>query len=365
MIRILFISILLLSCKPSQEYISNNFDKFRVSVIDFPINAKDFNSFRLKYCFNNNQFYYFMEKDNIIICMDTVGKANDTIFLQKEYKMRDYYIVNSDSIYIANRSNMLYLIDSNGNEKYKWLFNIPIGNDSTYVTDNSKLFPLLIIDNYVYMYHSVQGETSQENMNTYFNRQKEVIFYLDSIPIFINKAGSFPKSYSKKMFNDFNPMRVSNNRNELIYSSEASDSIYVYDSKGNPIGNKAISSKLFVSNSAFNEKVEKNDKYFFALDKYMMSNSRFKKLLYDNYQGFYYRILRPECKFENQDGTLNRENSCEWILIVTDSNYVKFKTIKFPPFVYNFSGPIISTLGLMVPMQRNNQFVRYEIFRFN
>lgn len=352
-----------LSCSNKTKLITE-YSQFRVGLFKLPVEAKKFKSFRTKFAANLNMFFFLNEAENTLFVIDTNGALKNTIKFKESYSIQDYFIQSLDSFFISTGNNELFLLDGNGIQKKYWKINTPIENNSNYITENTKIYPLLVLDNRVYLYYSEIGLMMDKDKSTYFNKSREVIFKLDSTLLLINKSGKFPSSYSSKNFNDYNPIRTNNVKGQLLYSFEASDSIYIYGKDGDYIGGKAISSKYFLNNDEFKESPVNNDKYFYQMDKYMMENTRFKKLIHDQYRNLYYRVLRPKCLFENQDGSINFENSCEWLLLIADENFNLIKTIKFPGNIYNFSGIIVSEKGLMIPLQKNSSQITYEVFSF-
>lgn len=178
--------------------------------------------------------------------------------------------------------------------------------------------------------------------------------------------GKFPPEYQKRKYYVFNPSRCVNASGAVIHSFETEPDLHV-----NTIGSEDIryvlaQSFFFTRNPEFD--VERIFDFNY-IARYLTENSRYQRVLYDRFNGRYYRIVKHRVDYEKDDGTINEWYAAPWSVVILDSAFTIEGEVLFPHNEYLFNNVLVTSLGLLVekrlPKEETlHSDLVYEIFKF-
>ena len=367
---LLLISLFATNCN-TEHYNFDNSDKYYKYDISFPIKAENFSSRYFKYCPSLNNFCFY-SKDQKIFIFSFEGELMDSINLNIKKNLDDFYVLNNDSIYLSiENENRILLISKNGNNLLKE-YKLEIKNlNKPFYTYNYKNFPLEVRNNLVYTYHYLDNETSKDNLHNYFSNPRELIFHLSDTLHLVSKIGKFPSNYISENYLEMNPMRTFGYKNNIVYSFESSDSLYLYD--GNEYEHKLLKSinlktKYFKKNKQIDEDNIPKENYFEEITKYVIENDRYGDLYFCYETNNYFRTLKIGAPYKNGDGTKKQVEDCPWLLLKYNNEFDLISSVKFQPSHYSiYSMILLKNNNFIVPylINKNENETKFAVFNFD
>jgi len=237
-------------------------------------------------------------------------------------------VLTKDSIFLSlENKNELLLINRNGDILMKYNFKIK-NNSKPFYIYNYSAFPLVIKDSLVFTYHYFENETEINNLPNYFSSPRELVFNLHDSLNLKYKMGKFPTSYIDADFSEMNPQRTFGHDKYVLYSFEASDSIFIYNSNGIIVKSLALNSNMFNQNTRLNTENIMKENYFNEIIKYTVENDRFANMVYIPEKNVYVRALKRGVSYSNNNGTKNRVEDCPWFILVYNENFNLINTIE-------------------------------------
>lgn len=358
----------MLSCvQKSNDFVSS--DSIHEKDISLQINQDEFSARYLKYSHETNSIWYLDRKNSFLTQYSVEGLKLDSIDVKTFGKIDDYFIQNSDSIYLSiEDENKIILINSTRPILKEYNLNVINDDKIPFYIYNYKDFPLKVKDNSVYTYHYLEDETSKENLPSYFSKPRELVFNLQDSVYLKFKMGKFPTNYKNENYNEMNPMRTFGSNGSIIYTFEASDSVFIYNDKGILTKSFKLDNGLFVKNSTIDESNIPQENYFNEIEKYIVENDRFGNLIYNESKDEYYRILKKGISYKKSDGTKNLIEDCQWLVLIYNNNFQLSKTIEFNPSLYAvYSLIVLNENKVLVPYLNNNDDNKttFAVFNFN
>lgn len=342
-------------------------DNYFKGDISLPIDHSEFSARYLKYFHNIDQICYLDNNAKVIRKYSSIGKILDTIDLKRFDKIDDFFFLSKDSVYITiENQNKLILINGSGSPLKEYIFNLGNKESLPFYTYNYKDFPLVVDNNLVFLYHYFENETLKENLPTYYSKPRELIFNLEDSLYLKNKAGKFPGNYIEENYNEMNPFRTIGKKGDLIYSFEASDSIFIYNREGKLLKPLSLNNTYFERNPEFDESKIHKDRYFDELEKYLVENDKYGHIMYNESNGLYFRTLKKGMPYANVDGTKNLVEDCQWLLIMFNEKFEIIKIFDFKPSVFSvYSAMIINDNKFIIPYLSNQNETKFAVFDFN
>jgi hypothetical protein len=362
---VLILTLLNVGCEPSSSDIekSDNFYKYDISL---PIRNSDFKDGVFKYSKICNAFYFFSSKSKTLISYTAKGEVIDSIDLTKVPVLNDFYVSGKDSIYLSLENiNKILLINSKGEIIREYKFNLRDIKTPFYMYNYAD-FPLIVNDNVVYTHHYIENETTPENLPDYFSNPRELVFSLvDSVHLKY-KIGKFPKNYIDGDYSEMNMKRTFGHNRNIVYSFEASDSIFIYNNDGKLILSIDPKTKYFHKNKPIDAKNIPKENYFNEIIKYTVENDRYANMIFSEKTNLYLRTLKRGIPYNNGDGTKNTVEDCPWLLLMYNDKFDLIKTVEFQPAKYIIYSMILAQDDIiLIPYLNENQDeTNFAVFNF-
>lgn len=324
---LVIIVIFTLSCQDTDRIYKKS-EMYHINDISFPIDYEDFSNGIFKYSETCGQFHFLSTTSKYLKSYTTKGSIIDSINLTSLPTINDIYVLTKDSIFLSlENKNELLLINRNGDILMKYNFKIK-NNSKPFYIYNYSAFPLVIKDSLVFTYHYFENETEINNLPNYFSSPRELVFNLHDSLNLKYKMGKFPTSYIDADFSEMNPQRTFGHDKYVLYSFEASDSIFIYNSNGIIVKSLALNSNMFNQNTRLNTENIMKENYFNEIIKYTVENDRFANMVYIPEKNVYVRALKRGVSYSNNNGTKNRVEDCPWFILVYNENFNLINTIE-------------------------------------
>ena len=272
-----------------------------------------------------------------------------------------YNIQSLDSIFILyENTNTISLISSEGLVINTWQFSQFINkhndNESSYeYTLVSMVRNPLKFYNNTFFINAVRNDiilNNEENLRKYFETYPEIAININSYKI-NHIMLPWPNNYqnSKEFFRDYWPQTCTNKKGKIIYSFAKNHTLFVYDCSTKKIEKHKTESSYFDNFNTYPVDKIGNMSY---LKKYMVQESTYKGVIYDDYNKLYYRIAwHPVHEYENEDGiTVNELDDKKWSIIVINENFEQIDEIEFNQEIYNYYYIFPTSKGLMIQNKR-------------
>jgi hypothetical protein len=278
-----------------------------------------------------------------------VEKINLNAFDSTGNKLVQFYIHNRDSVFILTaNTNLVYCINFAGIINNHWYFDAPFGQNDDYLITSHYDYPLLYQDGKLYVSQSPELDSlgfDSTSWHEFFSYPPCVSLNLkDSLPLPKNLA-PYPDSYRKgSLYYSFLPAYTVNEDGQVIVSYQPKDELFVYDENGLVLKKKTNASHWraptpFQANNFFD---------YEYIERYLCTESRYSKILYDKYKDQYYRVLQHASEYINEDGTLNTWIDKPWSILVLDRNFDLIQEFVFPPKMYDFRLIHVTRDGLLL-----------------
>ncbi|MDT3694900.1 MAG: DUF4221 family protein [Ignavibacterium sp.] len=307
-----------------------------------------------------------VDGENYITTLDTsintinfynihTNKKKSSINLNSIYNViipgnNDILAVNLDSlIVISTLLNKITLVDKFGNKVNEWnidnspdysILSIAPGSRGIF-KDNKIILPTyrrgILIDDYLSL-NKYYESTTNVILNLRSSSSKELKFF-----------GHFPKAYTKesKNFYNFFPSFSIDNENNIILSFNKDHHVIIYNKEGTLIKEKMIKSKYI---NEFNDIKLNDSRNFNYLKKYILSEPSYERIVFDEYNNLYYRIVKlPINKLENADGSFKTTEDIDYSIIVLDENLDILDEILVDSKKYYVPGLIPTKNGILLP----------------
>lgn len=341
--------------KQKEKHFEYSADKFIViDSIVLPFNTDTV--FTIKTIKSNDEWCYFLSKNNNLYLWNTATNNVKTIPLKCDFKISDVYVKNYSEIYCLT-DNQIIITDTCGQ-----ISNTINLDSSKWYYSASNLFPFYVIDTLVFIFKYPKFVIhSLEDYKKFISSNREFCFDLKNKRemLFNYELGKYPKELNHHFKYVFNPFRIIDNKSNIIYSFECNDTIEIYNLLTKQLSRKVIKSNYFVENSDFNFS---NINHYDLISRYLIENSRYYNLLYNEYKNTYYRIVLH--KYNYQDGDkINLRTDVPWSLILCDEHFNVLKEVVFEPQQYDFSKCIITKKGVLIKKQIYENV--YTLFDFN
>ena len=322
----------------------------------------------LQYIPEKNWFCFINEPDNSITINDfDTGKLIKKIYFDKEGSNGvgtiSSFCIKDSLIYLHHHWNrMLYITNLNAQVLHK----IPINLDDFHKQGitlpsilPSESSPIQVINNKLvltgFQWHKEGTEETKQNMPS------TVLYDLDKQRFELTNG--YPELYHKGQW-EFN-LRMTyytvNEKDEMVVSYPASDSIFVNDLNGHIVsyyagiengnGIKPIARHLAPRDYTQDKELE-----------HYMKNIVYSALLYDKEQGLYYRLilLPTEINKSNKENPYNKKLQ----FIVLDKNYQEVGLVNLPEYVYWSARIFISEEGIHIQVPSDNDdIMRFKTFK--
>ncbi|GAB4201115.1 MAG: hypothetical protein Fur0023_05200 [Bacteroidia bacterium] len=233
--------------------------------------------------------------------------------------------------------------------------------DDRYYFSASALYPFYVIDTLAFFYKYNKGVIgSYSQYIELISSDRECCYDIKNKRFFKlkNQPGRYPVDLKKNFKYVFNPFRIIDDRHNLIYSFEHSDSIEVYNFIDCQKKKACVHSHFFKENNNFDfNAVRDYDK----VAEYLITNSRYYLLHYDPYREVYYRIVLHSYKYKEGKNVYLRTD-VPWSIVVINKDFKVLKEVFFQPGKHYFNFFIILPEGVLIKQQsyENN----YSLFNF-
>ncbi len=174
----------------------------------------------------------------------------------------------------------------------------------------------------------------QAALKEYFARPNTIHFSFEDSSSTYTRSGFFPANYrAGNSYKDPYPYFCYNDKDELVYSYQANDSLFVYSFNGS-FKEKHLAQSQFA-------------KPFmpFDLDKlmdmaytrnYATTQNYYGKVIFDPYRNCYYRFFKKEVPYLNAAGKIRSGKEIPWTLLVLDENFRQKKEYEFDPAIHTW-----------------------------
>lgn len=349
--NILFILFILFSC-------SSNTNRIELELVnEIKINIPNGSNFIFTQYFTDNQNEY-------LVWLDSTNKL--TFFnlekLKTDYSIKlvnfnpkwNYYsIISRDSvIIISNLQNRISAVNNKGEVIGDWKL-------STILQEKYSLFaqvdnPIYFIDHRFYC-SSIRKDirlTNQKSFKEYYDSPTNIILAISSDTLKpIKQFGHFPESYYKeKIFNfyDTTPSKTFNLNDKILLSFAKDHFIYIYNLNGEFISKK-YSKSTYINH--FNEFDNSKINNFLYLRSYIEEEPSYLRIIYDQYQNLYYRLVKHRSHANKGNTELNIANKDyqDFSLIVLDNNLELLDEITLNSNEFYLPGLIPTNKGILIP----------------
>lgn len=322
----------------------------------------------LQYIPEKNWFCFINEPDNSI----TINNFDTGEFIKKIYFDKEgsngvgtisSFCIKDSLIYLHHHWNrMLYITNLNAQVLHK----IPINLDDFHKQGitlpsilPSESSPIQVINNKLvltgFQWHKEGTEETKQNMPS------TVLYDLDKQRFELTNG--YPELYHNGQwgFNLRMIHYVANEKDEMVVSYPASDSIFVNDLDGHIVsyyagiengnGIKPIARHLAPRDYTQDKELE-----------HYMKNTVYSVLLYDKGQELYYRLvlLPTEINKSNKENPYNKKLQ----FIILDKNYQEVGLVDLPEYVYWSARIFISEEGVHIQVPSDNDdIMRFKTFK--
>jgi hypothetical protein len=247
-----------------------------------------------------------------------------------------------DNLYFLSTANEIVQTDLKGNPVNKYQIDL----DSAHYISCFYEFPFVVQDSLAFFYsYPSQTLTSPKNIKSYYESFRETVFNMSSKKITQNNSGGYPKEFLTNTYYAFNPIRTVNNQNQIIYTYPNLADIYIYNYLDKTTSQKTVSSADFKKNKDFDFKRINDYNY---ISEYLTENSRFGRILFNSFNGKYYRVLAPEQKYSNKKGTVTKWIDKPFIIQVLDKDLNLIKEHFFSGTTFNYTAILPDKDGLLM-----------------
>lgn len=258
-------------------------------------------------------------------------------------KILDFCPLSRDSIFLLTDANCILLTNIEGGLQKTWFLGELKGK---YIGAHSTEFPFVVENGMAYFYQFPDITTdTKENLDLYFNTNRETIYSLSMDSVVSNDFGGYPPELKINDRYVAWPNRIFGHDNYLVYSFQHSDSIIVVDQTKGLSKSYRVSSNYFHENSLFDIKKVYDYNY---INRYDAENSRFGTMVYDKFRRQYYRVLQHAISYYNTDNTNNRSIDKPFSILVFDESFQKTKEVIFPPKKCDFRRIVPTPEGVLI-----------------
>ncbi|MES2418274.1 MAG: DUF4221 family protein [Bacteroidota bacterium] len=272
------------------------------------------------------------------------------------------YARSSDSIFVQDNNNHLFLTDASGDVKKK--YDISPFQDSLRITLRTAeaSFPMeiftgnipFLIDGSLYL-----TGVMDESFKTVSIDQTKLLIRLDLNTARTSYTFNYPKSYSKTLWTIYFRMPSKTyNENKMIFVFSLPNDPFVYSlSINNSITEKKYAgSKLFGNIKAFPPNKDNSNDYT-QKNEYFFSSPNYSTILYDKFRKVYYRFAYTPNKLKTPQKNLS--------IIILDNNlkrlgeYELKETKKYNPML-----SFVSKEGLNIAKKdQNEDILQFQTFK--
>lgn len=299
----------------------------------------------LLYLISNNHRLYFFNNQNHQL----------TDITPNFISIEDAFIKNLDSIFILYKNRILIADTA---RKVKSIIDLNV--EQIYFSAN-KLFPMYVIDTLIFLFQYPNFVINNlKAYQKYISTSREFCYDFKNNRIIKNdNLGKYPNEVKNNFQYIFNPYRIIDDKGNIIYSFETSDTIWLYNLYTKNYSKKYVHSHYFKTNSTFNFNQINNYEY---ISQYLIENSRYYVLYYDSYRHLYYRIILHSYLYKDKD-KINLRTDVPWSILVCDTNFKVLHEVSFDKQTYYFTHLIITEQGVL--LKKYNYENEYTLFNFS
>ncbi|HPQ08744.1 MAG TPA: DUF4221 family protein [Bacteroidia bacterium] len=304
----------------------------------------------------SENLYYFFSKNYFLYLWDLENNAVTKLFEKNFSRFNDVYIDYSFNIYFLDE-HQITISDTS----LKIIDTINLWSEN-YNYSASALFPFYVKDTLAFAFkYPNYIINSLDNYKKFISEKREFCFDLKNKKevIFNMNFEEYPSDLSNHFKYVFNPFRILDDNNNLIYSFEHNDTIEIFNLSSKTKNKRVIRSNYFIQNSHFNFNDVQN---FEKVSQYLIENSRYYCLYYDKYKKLYYRIIRHKYPYKNKD-KINLITDADWSIVVCDENFNVLYEVLFESGRYYFNKIIITKKGVLIKNQNDEEI--YSLFDFS
>jgi len=319
---------------------------------------------------DNNDGLFIVYQDIIessinVSQIDTSGYVGTRIKLDSKFSRINFFnlfLHSLDSVFqFSPYNNSIKLFNFEG-ELQKEFF-IPKEYLPTTNPDN----PILFLNNNVIVFNtsnSLDINTSKARIE-YYTKIRPVLSIVDfnSASPSIFNLGIFPDSYIEKGrdFNDFFPKVCINCDNEIVFSFNYDNYVYIIDKNGKEIKYNCSSKHI----GDFNPIPESKFSDMSYLKQYHMEQPRYTNIVYDRFHDVYLRIASHKVETDNMGHVIRSS----WSIIVLDNNYKKLGETLFDRKDYSDAIIITKKEGIYIAntpsFDKKSQKLKLSLFKIN
>lgn len=282
------------------------------------------------------------------------------------------YFHNSDSIFLFPRMMLsnLALTDADGNFFDSFRVKIGIEDQTDMMINHASVpaAPTLLIEDNLYFTHISLG-SAMTNFNFFDQISPEFRVNLQTDSLFWDTGLTFPKSYLENYWpNSFIlHSKVENKNNELVYSWNAIDSLFVMDLETGGMEKKLAKSQWIKPFDFTSEPITKeNDR------KIPVTYGHYFRLIFDPYRELYYRFVWiPRDPIPQELFSANSIYKNKFSIMVLDEDLELLEEKVLEPEIYQPYLAFVGKKGLYLP--RTNVFnpeiseneIKMDVFVFN
>jgi hypothetical protein len=375
------ISFFLISAVFSCTYISKwkalDYKQFLKDSLTIITNS-NYNSLKIHYSSkiftlkNDDYLTLYNENSNSIefYSLFNIDKNFNIKLPDKNIRVRDYKIVNLDSIYLIDKYDKLELCTRDTFNVLSIAGKIPYGSELALEAVNA-IAPLEFYNNVLFVYNiPTFGELWGKSIKDRFFKCKYDL-HLKRIndKLFIeNVTGSYPSLFLSNFYSMGSLLAsriIDKNHKKIIYSFRCLNQIEIFDIEKNTSKIINLENPLFCEYDTFSYEKLKDSNF---KKKYAIENDSYIFFQYDQYQNKYVRILAKGIKYDNNDGTVNSIFDKPLYVLIYYEDFKLEKTIKLPENKYNYLNILITSKGILISknISENSQKnkINYDLYKF-
>lgn len=275
----------------------------------------------------------------------------------RSFAMKDYYLWAPDSILLlAEGGQAIRLINSRGDSLGQWSLVKKLSDgDDQYEVGTPPDVPMQRLGNVIYLQKSTRrvGVLSSDSVRRiWYAYATDIGLHPPSGQLVgpVNPLTPLPAAIrSGANFYDFLIPRIITPEGGCVRAYAFSDSVYEYDATQHLRCTQPTTSKFFFPNKALPDGRMMDFDY---LSRYILTQPRFAKILYDPYRQLYYRVLLHAVSYDNPaEGTHTAIRERPWSLLIFDENWQKRGEVVFPGGRYYWNLLFITRQGLVLARQ--------------
>lgn len=203
--------------------------------------------------------------------------------------------------------------------------------DTALVPVSSPMFPFQTKNNILVFTNSYTDLTlnSKSQIQKYFNRKCLTLINLDQTKNNSFLFADYPASYKAgNLYLDPYAKSCINNKQQIICSFSASDTLLIYSQEGNLVAHATTTSKH--AKPLKPKELEKMLDSKYTME-YALTNGGYRQLLYDPYRDCYYRVYKHPVTILNHEGKIRTAEEIPWSIIILNNHLTQTREIEFNP----------------------------------